>query len=73
MTTAEQPTTPVKERAINMTVYLLPDDHRRLKILAAQTDSSLQALILDGIDLVFQRHGEAPVTRWQPRRKPRQA
>ena len=62
---------PVKDRAVGATVYLLPEDHRRLKMLAASEDTTLQSLFMDGIDLILQMREEAVVTRWAPRRKPR--
>ena len=61
----------LKDTAVCMSVYLRPDDHRRLRILAASEDTSLQSLIMDGIDVVLERRGEAPVSRWAPRRKQR--
>jgi hypothetical protein len=61
----------LKEKAINMSIYLLPDDHRRLRRLAADEDTSIQALVLDGIDHVFNQRGQGRVTRWETRRKPR--
>jgi len=61
----------LKDTAVCMSVYLRPDDHRRLRILAASEDTSLQSLVMDGIDVVLERRGEAPVGRWAPRRKPR--
>jgi hypothetical protein len=61
----------LKEKAINMSIYLLPDDHRRLRRLAADEDTSIQALVLDGIDHVLQQRGQGRVTRWETRRKPR--
>ena len=61
----------LKEKAINMSIYLLPDDHRRLRRLAADEDTSIQTLVLDGIDHVLNERGQERVTRWETRRKPR--
>ena len=61
----------LKEQAVNMSIYILPADHRRLRILAAQEETSIQALVLDGIDTVLRQRGQEPVARWEPRRKPR--
>src|SRR3954451_15894237 len=66
-----KPALGLKEKAINMSIYLLPDDHRRLRRLAADEDTSIQALVLDGIDHVFEQRGQERVTRWETRRKPR--
>lgn len=40
-------------------VYLERDAARRLKILAAQNDTTLQALGVEAIDLLFRRYKEA--------------
>ena len=61
----------LKARAINMSIYLLPDDHRRLRRLAADEDSSIQSLVLDGIDHVLEQRGQERVQRWETRRKVR--
>src|SRR3954447_18987836 len=66
-----KPAPSLKEKAINMSIYLLPDDHRRLRRLAADEDTSIQTLVLDGIDYVLSQRGQARVTRWETRRKPR--
>lgn len=59
----------LKERAIGMTVYILPEDHTRLRVLAAKTGSSLQTIALDGFDRILAEYNEKPVTRWQTRRR----
>src|SRR5208282_1774001 len=63
----------LKERAIATTLYLLPEDHRRLRRLAADRDVAAQTLLLDAIDMLFGREGQGPVQRWKPRRKARPA
>jgi len=59
----------LKERATATTLYLMPADHRRLRKLAIDRDVSMQTLILDAIDLLMAQAGEAPVERWETRRK----
>ena len=54
-----------------MSIYLLPDDHRRLRRLAADEDSSIQSLVLDGIDHILEQRGQERVQRWETRRKVR--
>ncbi len=54
-----------------MIIYLLREDHRRLRMLAAEEETSFQALVLDGIDAVLKQRGREPVSRWEPRRKVR--
>jgi hypothetical protein len=68
---AKENAAPIKERAVGMTVYLLPDDHRRLRVLAATEDTTIQSLAMDAIDALFATRGEPPVQRWEPRRRAR--
>lgn len=48
-----------------MTFYILPDDHKRLKMLAVKTGKSMQSLLMDGVDLMLQQHDEKPLERWK--------
>jgi hypothetical protein len=64
-------TADLKAKAIATTLYLLPDDHRRLRRLAADREVAAQTLLLDAIDMLFARDGQGPVQRWEPRRKVR--
>lgn len=61
----------LKERAVATTLYLLPDDHRRLRRIASDRDMSFQTLMLNAIDLLLVRDGECPVERWETRRRAR--
>lgn len=61
----------LKTKAIATTLYLLPEDHRRLRRLAADREVAAQTLLLDAIDMLFAKEGEGPVQRWEPRRKAR--
>ena len=61
----------IKERAVATTLYLLPSDHIRLKVLAAKRGVSMQTLTLDALDLLLLREMENPVGRWDTRRKAR--
>ena len=63
--------TDLKTRAIATTLYLLPEDHRRLRRLAADREVAAQTLLLDAIDMLFTKNGQGPVQRWEPRRKVR--
>ncbi len=62
-------TADLKRTAIATTFYLLPDDHRRLRRLAADKDVAAQTLLLDALDMLLEREGHTPVQRWEPRRK----
>jgi hypothetical protein len=70
---AEQPAPAggIKGKAIASTFYLLPEDHRRLRRLAADRGVAAQTILQDALDAVFAAAGEPPVTRWEPRRKTR--
>jgi hypothetical protein len=65
------PTPDLKAKAIATTLYLLPEDHRRLRRLAADREVAAQTLLLDAIDMLFAKDGQGPVQRWEPRRKAR--
>jgi hypothetical protein len=66
-----QATKSVKETAVATTVYLLPDDHRRLRILAAERGVAAQQLVMDALDRLFEDAGLARLERWNTRRKAR--
>lgn len=59
----------LKGRATATTLYLMPADHRRLRVMAIERDVSMQTLILDALDLLMSREGQGPVERWETRRK----
>ena len=63
--------TDLKTKPIATTLYLLPEDPRRLRRLAADREVAAQTLLLDAIDMLFMKHGQGPVQRWEPRRKVR--
>jgi hypothetical protein len=57
----------IKSSTSGTTVYLLPHELKRLRMLALTTDRSLHALILDGIDLVLAKDGQPPLERYKAR------
>jgi hypothetical protein len=61
----------LKARAIATTLYLLPDDHKRLRHLCSERGVAAQTLLLDAIDMLFAQAGQPPVERWETRRKAR--
>ena len=61
----------LKSRASATTLYLMPDDHKRLRKLALDKGVSFQTMMLDAIDMLLAREDEAPVERWDTRRKMR--
>lgn len=74
--TASSPAVPpasggVKAATVATTLYLMPADHRRLRVLAIERNVSMQTLLLDAIDLLMERARQPPVERWETRRKER--
>jgi hypothetical protein len=61
----------IQSRAVNLTAYLLPDGHKRVRRPAVERDTSIQALVTNGIDTAFQGADLASVQRWDPKRKVR--
>ncbi len=62
--------TGIKAATRSTTLYLLPDELRRLRRLAVDLDVSLHDLVLRGLDKVLAEHGERPLARYvggQPR------
>ena len=41
-----------------VTVYVDPAAHRQLRILAIESDTSAQALLVDAVNDLFQKHGK---------------
>jgi hypothetical protein len=68
---APAPTGGLKERAVATTLYLMPADHRRLRVMAIDKGVSMQTMVLDALDLLMAREGQPPVERWETRRKER--
>ena len=46
-----------------MTFYVSPEAFRQLAVLAATTDRSVQDLMAEAADLLFQQHGLARIAR----------
>jgi len=61
----------IKARAVSMTLYLMPGDHKRLRRLAIDKDAAVQTLLLNAIDRLFAENEMPPVERWETRRKNR--
>lgn len=58
----------IKAATVGTTLYLLPDEHRRIRRLALDMDVSLHELLLLGLDNLLTERGEPPVTRYAPPR-----
>ena len=52
---------PCRQGAVSLTVYVKPDVRRALKVLAATKDSSIQALVCRGLDIVFADYGKPQI------------
>lgn len=69
---AGEGTTPsggIKEKTIGTTLYLLPDQHKRVKRLALDLDvPSVHELILMGLDRLLAEQGQRPLERYSPPR-----
>lgn len=61
----------IKATTVATTLYLMPSDHKRLRVLAIDRNASMQTLLLDALDMLMADAGQAPVTRWETRRKDR--
>lgn len=53
---AKKPRAKVRGERVQQAVYLTPAVHAQLRALAFDLETSQQALILEGIDLVFKKH-----------------
>lgn len=58
----------LKAATVGTTLYLLPQESKRLKRLALDLDVSLHELMLTGLDHVLAEHGQPPVRRYLPAR-----
>ena len=58
----------LKAATVGTTLYLLPQESKRLKRLALDLDVSLHELMLTGLDRVLTEHGQPPVRRYVPAR-----
>jgi hypothetical protein len=59
----------VKASTVATTLYLMPADHRRLRMMAIERNASMQTLLLDALDMLMAEAGLPPVERWETRRK----
>ena len=46
-----------------MAVYLPPEAHKQLRMLAVDQDRSLQDLAIEALDDLFQKHGKPRIAR----------
>ncbi len=53
--------TPGRRGKRGLTIYISPAAHADLKSIAEQEDKQLQALLIEGINLILQRYGKKPI------------
>lgn len=56
----------LKASTIGTTLYLLPEESRRLKHLAVDLGLSVHELMLTGLDRILEEHGQPPLRRYVP-------
>lgn len=56
----------LKAATVGTTLYLLPEESRRLRHLAVDLGSSVHDLLLQGLDHILAEHGQPPLKRYQP-------
>lgn len=66
-----QPLGGIKAATVGTTVYLLPEEHKRVRQLALDLDvPSVHELLLTGLDRLLAERGDRPLKRYsQPRAK----
>ncbi len=67
---AEDASGGLKSSTVGTTLYLLPEESRRLRHLAVDLGSSLHDLMLIGLDRILHENGQPPLRRYEPA-KPR--
>ena len=56
---AQQPPSRRGRRAV--TIYVDPAAHQQLRMLGVELEQSTQALVTEGINAIFERHGKPPI------------
>ena len=62
----------LKASTVGLSLYLLPQESRRVKHLAVDLGLPVHELVLLGLDKVMQEHGQDPVRRYMPARPRRE-
>lgn len=62
--TEPSPAIGLKTSTIGTTLYLLPEESRRLKHLAVDLGISVHEMILRGLDHILDENGQAPIRRY---------
>lgn len=64
----------IKAATVGTTLYLLPEEHKRVRRLALDLDvPSVHELLLLGLDRLFAEQAQPPVRRYSPPRPPKGA
>lgn len=56
----------LKANTVGTTLYLLPDESKRLKHLGIDLGKSVHELILTGLDRILEEQGQPPLRRYVP-------
>ena len=54
-------TAPSRHGKKNISGYFAPEVHRQLRIIAAEEDKTLQEVLADALNALFQRKGRPPI------------
>ena len=52
---------PVKRKRVALYAEITPEARRQLRILAAEQDTRIEALVAEALNLLFEKHGKPPV------------
>jgi hypothetical protein len=52
---------PAKRKRVALYAEITPEARRQLRILAAEQDTRIEALVAEALNMLFERHGKPPV------------
>ena len=52
---------PGKRKRVALYAEITPEARRQLRILAAEQDTRIEALVAEALNLLFEKHGKPPV------------
>ncbi len=51
---------PAKRKRVALYAEITPEARRQLRILAAEQDTRIEALVAEALNLLFEKHGKPP-------------
>ncbi len=51
---------PAKRKRVALYAEITPEARRQLRILAAEQDARIEALVAEALNLLFEKHGKPP-------------